>query len=307
MNLKNIAVVGPGGNVGSAVIPLLLEASRFNVTAVTRPTSKYSPPSEAVHVVTADLEEASSLAKTLYSQDAVLCCVPGGATKFDSQKMLIDAAVAAGVKLYFASEYSGDILAPHYKIFPTQVVGDKIKIRKYLEEKANDGDIAYTALNGGPFFDMWLLGGHAGFDIAGRKAKIYGSGNNLACWTPLPSIARAVVNMLSNPDAILNRAIFVSGVRELTQNNTLAALEAEIGDKFEVEHVDVKRIRREAHEALARGEYRQASRGLAINAQFNEDDSGANFWGKVENELVGVEPVSVQEAVRMAMDCQRKK
>jgi hypothetical protein len=150
------------------------------------------------------------------------------------------------------------------------------------------------------------MGGHAGFDIPNRKANIYGSGNNLSCWTPLPMIAVAVVNMLRNPSAIVNRGVYVSGVLDLTQNAILAALEAETGDKFSVEHVDLQRIKKEALDALEKGDYRQATRGLTINSNFNEKDSAANFWGKVENDLVGIKPVSVQEAVRAAMSSSKK-
>ena len=39
-------------------------------------------------------------------------------------------------------------------MFPTEFVGDKVEVRKYLEENARKGKIAWTALNGGPFFDM---------------------------------------------------------------------------------------------------------------------------------------------------------
>ena len=105
-------------------------------------------------IVVADHEEKASLVKALQGQDALVNCVPGGATKFESQRLLIDAAIEAGVKLFFASEYSADIMGPLYQRFPTQVVGDKVKIRQYLMEKAASGEIAYTALNGGPFFDM---------------------------------------------------------------------------------------------------------------------------------------------------------
>ncbi|KAL7268471.1 hypothetical protein RUND412_008902 [Rhizina undulata] len=306
MQLKNIAVVGPSGNVGSTIIKQLSNDDTFQVTAILRPTSKYTPPpsskSNTINTVTADFEDSSSLTNALRNQDAVVCCVPGSATKFASQKLLIDAAIEAGVKLFFASEFVSDVLSPHYEIFPPQFVGDKAKVRRYLEEKASAGEIAFTALNGGPLFDMWLMKGPAGFDIPGRKAKIYGSGNNLSCWTPLPVAASAAVNMLRNPDTILNHGIFISGVRDLTQNAILAALEAVTGDKFEVERVDVKKIKEKALEALANGEFKQATMGLTINSNFNEDDSVANFWHKVENELVGVEPVSVEEAVKAAMN-----
>lgn len=110
--------------------------------------------SHNITVIVADHEDKSSLVKALKSQDALVNCVPGGATKFGSQKLLIDAAIEAGVQLFFASEYSADIMGPHYQRFPTSIVGDKVKIRQYLMEKAVAGEISYTALNGGPFFDM---------------------------------------------------------------------------------------------------------------------------------------------------------
>ena len=151
----------PSGNVGSAIIKALLKDGHFQVTAVIRPTSKHSlPPTSSasnnddISIVKADFEDSSSLVAALRDQDAVVCCVPGGATKFGPQKLLIDAAIEAGVKLFFASEFASDILSPHYALFPTELVGDKIRVRKYLEEKASAGEIAYTALNGGPFFDM---------------------------------------------------------------------------------------------------------------------------------------------------------
>ncbi|MCJ1394249.1 hypothetical protein MMC18_007127 [Xylographa bjoerkii] len=301
MQLKNIAIVGPGGNVGSAIIAALLKTTQFHLTAIIRPTSTYSSPSSQVITLTADFNDPLSLVTALHNQDALVCCVPGGATAFPPQKLLIDAAIAAKVKLFFADEFVSDILSPHFEIFPTAVVGEKAKIRMYLEEKAAKGEIAWTALNGGPFFDMWLMAGPAGFSIPTHRATIYGSGNNLACWTPLPVIALAVTNMLSNPLPIVNRGILICSVKGVTQNAILAALEAEMGETFEVEYVDVKKIREEAHAALARGEYKTATRGLTINAQYNEEESAANFWGKVENELVDVNPVTVREAVREAM------
>jgi hypothetical protein len=214
---------------------------------------------------------------------------------------LIDSAIAAGVKLFFASEFVSDILSPHYAVFPPSVVGDKVKTRRYLEEKSGEGHIAYTALNGGPLFEMWTMKGPAGFDIPARKATIYGTGNNPACWTPLTAIAFAAVNMLRTPDAILNRAIFICGVKDVTQNAILEALELETGTKFEVANVDVKQLKAEAFKKMAEGNTRGAMRGLILNSNFNEEDSKANFWDKVENDLVGVQVVSVRAAVKAAM------
>lgn len=104
--------------------------------------------------------------------------------------------------------------------------------------------------------------------------------------------------MLLNPTPILNRAVFVSGVRNLTQNTILAALEAELGTKFAVKRVDVKQIRADAMEALEKGELGLGTRGLTLNAQFNEEGSAADFWELVTNEIVGVDAVDVRVAVR---------
>lgn len=106
---------------------------------------------------------------------------------------------------------------------------------------------------------------------------------------------------------ILNRAIFICGVKDVTQNNILAALEAETDTKFEATHVDVKKIRHEAMEALEKSDWKAATRGLTITHQFDEEDSAANFWNMVENDIVGVSPVSVREAVKAALEGLQKK
>ncbi|KAL1645812.1 hypothetical protein SLS58_003696 [Diplodia intermedia] len=299
MQLKNIAIVGAGGNIGKHIVPKLLSDGSFQITALTR--GNYQAPDARIRVAAVDYESRASLAAALQGQDAVLSLVPGGQAKWGPQKLLIDASIDAGVRLFVPSEFVSNILAPQYAVFPTSFVGDKVALRHYLAEQAAAGRICWTALNGGPFFDMWLLGGPAGFDIAARKATIYGSGNNPTCWTPLPVIAAALLNMLRAPDAVRNRAVFVCGVRDLTQNALLAALEAELGESFDVERVDIKKMKADALALLERGEVRPAMRGLTLSGQFNEENSAADFWHLVENELVGVEPVSVREAVGMAL------
>lgn len=52
--------------------------------------------------------------------------------------------------------------------------------------------------------------------------------------------------MLRNPDPIINRAVFTSSVKGVTQNAILEALEAETGEMFTAEHVDMKEIKKEA-------------------------------------------------------------
>jgi NAD(P)H-binding len=143
-----------GSNVGRVFIPLLLEYPEFAITALLRPTSTFTFPSPLISTKLVDFASPDSLVQALHGTDAVLSLVPPSATKFEVQKPVIDAAVTAGVKVYFASEFSADILSAHYAVFPTEVVGDKVESRRYLEKLAKDGRINWMAINGGPFFDM---------------------------------------------------------------------------------------------------------------------------------------------------------
>lgn len=99
----------------------------------------------------------------------------------------------------------------------------------------------------------------------------------------------------------MNRGIFIAGVRNLTQNTILSALEMVTGTVFTIERVNLAPIKERALAALTQGDLAQAIMGLTINSNFNEAESKADFWDRVENELVGVEAVTVEAAVRAAL------
>lgn len=115
-------------------------------------------------------------------------------------------------------------------------------------------------------------------------------------------MALAAANMLRNPLPILNRPIYISPVSNLTQSSLLSAVESVLGTKFTVEHVDIEKINRHARIALDRGELAKAMKGLTIGGQFYEGDSGNDLSTLAENETVGVHSVSIEDAVRQAIE-----
>lgn len=203
-------------------------------------------------------------------------------------------------------------------------MGGKVRIRAYLEGLAEEGKISWTSLNGGPFFDMctyhshshshsrsWyglmviccatgLAKGPAGFDIASHHVRMYGTGNHLLYWTPLPTMGLAAANMLRNPLPILNRPVYICPFApgSLTQNILLSTLERVLATPFTIENVDVAKLNAHARIALDRGEAGKAMKSLAVSNQFYEEDSGNDFSHLLCNELVGVEMMSVEDAVR---------
>ncbi|KAH7091517.1 hypothetical protein FB567DRAFT_518878 [Paraphoma chrysanthemicola] len=315
MEIKKLAVLGPRGNVGSAIINnLLKDGTRFEITAITRQSSTYTaPPESNITHKSVDYTSTESLVSAFTGQDAVVNCITGGATQYEPSKLIIDAAIAAGVKFYFANEFVSNLMSEQYKRLPESYVGAKVRIRAYLEGLAREGKITWTSLNGGPLFDMWVAKGPAGFDIANRRARIYGieddAGDHPLYWTPLPTIALAAANMLRNPEPISNRPIYICPIPHLTQNIILATLEDVLQTKFDVEHVDVKKINENARIALDRGEIVKAMKGLAVSNQFYAGDSGNDFSHLIENETVGVEMTTVEEAIMETLkkygeDCQ---
>lgn len=277
----------------------------IHITAITRPTSTYTPAEDSnITHRTADYTSIHSLAEAFSGQHAVVNCITGGATQYDPTKLIIDAAVSAGVKFYFANEFVGYVDAPQYRRLPEAFVGSKFRIREYLAELAGAGNIAWTSLNGGPFFDMWLMKGPAGFDIANKKARIYGTGNNNLFWTPLPTMAQAVANMLQDPGAVANRPIYICPFTkgELTQRTLMTTLERILDSTFSIKEVDVAKINKHAKIALERGEAGKAMKGFAVSNQFFEEDSGNDFSHLTENETAGIKTMSVEEAVRDAIE-----
>lgn len=105
---------------------------------------------------------------------------------------------------------------------------------------------------------------------------------------------------------IINRPIFICSVKDVTQNNILAALELETESKFIVENVDIKKIIQDATEALRKGDSKAATKALTIKGQFDEEDSAADFWHLMDNDIVGVSPVSVREAVKTVLEAMGK-
>jgi len=136
----------------------------------------------------------------------------------------------------------------------------------------------------------------------------------------------AAGNMLRNPDPILNRPILldpISPSSTVTQNTLLRTLEKLLDTTFTVSHVDVDKIHRNALIVLEKwkkgGEQEEgkaqmgkAMKGLGVCNQFYEgdDDGGAEDLKRtVDNELVGVETMHLEDAVRDALerygiDCQ---
>ncbi|KAJ0344560.1 hypothetical protein COL154_010084 [Colletotrichum chrysophilum] len=129
-SIKNVAVVGASGSIGSYAVPALL-AANFVVTIVTHSSKgKRFPPQ--VKVAVTDFSP-QSLQQALSGQDAVLCVL--GHAVLDRQANVIHAAEKAGVKSFIPSDFGipkGPNDVPEYRA----ILGKKAQALDLLKEKA---------------------------------------------------------------------------------------------------------------------------------------------------------------------------
>ncbi|KAH0423112.1 hypothetical protein CcaCcLH18_12397 [Colletotrichum camelliae] len=237
-SIRKVLVIGASGNVGSSAIKALLEDG-FQVTGLTRETSVASLPQGVAHLKS-DFSEAS-LANIFEGQDAVVSTLssisPAGALA--SQNSLIDAAIAAGVKVFIPSEYgvdTADSSAP--EIIP--FLADKIETLNYLKKKQDK--ISWTAIVSGAMFDWGLaIPGFGGWNVAARTATIYDGGDIPFDATNLDQVGRAISKSLKNPELTRNQHVYVNSFT-ITQNQVLRALEKATGDKFDISHGSVEEL-----------------------------------------------------------------
>ena len=158
------------GNLGSVVLKELLSSGLFELTVLTRGSSTLTFPPE-VKVVKVDYERLDSLTTALAGQDALVSTLPSNVAA--SQKLLIDAAVKAGVKRVIPTEYGCDLHNELTRKLP--VYAGKVQIEEYLEQLAVKGSISYTLVFNGPLLDLCLRQGLF-FNFKDRKVDIYDGG-----------------------------------------------------------------------------------------------------------------------------------
>ncbi|KAH7388957.1 hypothetical protein BKA64DRAFT_735099 [Cadophora sp. MPI-SDFR-AT-0126] len=281
-SIKNVAVVGASGNLGAPVLKAILDSGKFNVTVITRPVSKSTFPSE-VKVIKADYTSVDSLTSALKGQDAVVSTV--GTDGFQGQAILIDAAIAAGVKRILPSEFGSDYSNPKSAALP--VFGYKVAIRKHLEDKIAAGaNITYTYVVNSLFLDWGIDVGFL-LDLKSAEPKLYNGGEYIFSTTTLASVGQAVVGVLSHPEETKNRTVYVQDL-VISQKRVLELAQKVAPEKkWTPVNASLQDLEKWAYGKLAEGDYSMPVMLSFINVGMFQDGYGSRFE-KLDNELLGV-------------------
>ncbi|MCJ1303350.1 hypothetical protein MMC08_006159 [Hypocenomyce scalaris] len=282
--IKNVAIVGASGSLGVPVLNALVKSGKFNVTVVKRPPSSASFP-DSVTVRTADLSSVDSVTAAFKGQDAVVSTV--GTAGLPGQGVLVEAAVAAGVKRFLPSDFGSDLANPKVSVLP--VFKFKTAMHKTLREAAAaKSNFTYTLVCNNAFLD-WGLEKNVLLNWKESKPKLFDGGKNMFSATTLDSIGQAVVGVLSHPEETKNRFVYVKDI-DISQNQLLEiAKKVDPGKTWEEPiHVDTAELERSSYESLAKGEVTPpVMMAFLFRVIFGPPEYGGRFT-KTDNELLGV-------------------
>ena len=242
-------VVGATGNVGGAVCEAL-RAHGKPVRAMVRDSSDPDRVGRleelGTEVVRGELRDPDSLARACESVGTVV----SGATTItslgtdsisavdrDGQLSLVDAAHHAGVGHFIYVSYTCHV----------DTDDPLTKAKRAVEQRLRDSGLGFTILRPSYFMEMWL-GPALGWELAERRAKVLGSGEQRVSWISAKDVVRAIVACVDNPQA-LGQTIELGGPEALSPNEVVQLAESFVDQPMSVERVPVEALEQQANDA----------------------------------------------------------
>ena len=290
--IKKVTLVGGSGRLGTFILDKVLASNQFDVQVVKR-TGSLSTYAAGTKVVEADFTDLESVKAAFYGQDAVVSIV--GDAGVPSQKLLVDAAIAAGVKRFLPSNYGSNMANPNSRKLP--VFAQKVMVEDYLIEKSKTTALTYSFVYVGSFTDFTLQR-RVIMDFSSYTPKIFNGGNSQFSSTSMPTVGDAVVGVLGNPAETQNRSVYVSEII-ISQNQLLSIAKQIAPDKpWAPIDVDIDVVVAGAIERLAQGQHDLATVIPILLKSIVDPEYGVKFT-KNDNELLGIKPKTEEYLVEL--------
>jgi uncharacterized protein YbjT (DUF2867 family) len=190
---KTVIIVGATGDLGSKVTQAFLAKNQFDVSILVRKVSDKSKELErkGARVVETDFSNLDSLTKALQGVDAVISTI--GSMALQEQVLLIDAAVASGVKRFIPSEYGSD----------PEVIGrgrhPLFDVKVSLQDKLRASPIEYTFIYTNPWMS-YLFSEYFQVDFAKKTAPDFGPDAVLSAIS-VDDLAKLIPEVLLDPSS----------------------------------------------------------------------------------------------------------
>ncbi|KAM6530435.1 hypothetical protein FALCPG4_008563 [Fusarium falciforme] len=276
MAYKNILLIGAGGNLGVHVLRAFLDAGLYTVSVLARKESTSVFP-EGVKVFKADYANQSEVENAMQGIDVVVSMVAPMVAS--SQYVLIDAAIAAGVKRFLPSEFGPPTEEPEFAPeLNNAVLNRKKAVVEYLRTK--ESEMSWTSIVTGAFFDWGMALGFFGMDLATKTAALVDDGTTVFSSSTLPYIAKAVIAALEHANETKNQYVYISSFN-ITQRDIVAALEKVQGQKWAISHTTSEKIISTGQKKMANGDHSgiiDLVRAGAMGKGHLADNSAWGLW-----------------------------
>ncbi|KAM5350210.1 hypothetical protein ACJ41O_006715 [Fusarium nematophilum] len=286
--IRNVALVGAAGNLGSEILKALHAVDQFNLTVLVREPS-FADGRLPVSVKVIDYDNPGCIVKALEGQDAVVSAVSRDAIPL--QARLVEAAVTAGVKRFIPSEFGANLQNPQTR----QLINNKEKVRveELLEHYARLGRMTYTFIYNNVFLDWGMRSGLI-LDPKGATVNLFDGGARQVSMSRVPTVAKAGANVLLHAEETTNRSIYI---HEATVSQLeLYSIAREIFPKKEWKAtvVDTEELQEKALAQMRSGiPNMSVFHAFAVRGGFAE--GFGNQFGDQDNTLVGIQPMSAAD------------
>ncbi|KIW72324.1 hypothetical protein PV04_00527 [Phialophora macrospora] len=222
------------------------------------------------------------------------------------QPTIIDAAIQAGVRHFYPSEYGADITVGQN--WTQRYYKYKVETRQHLEARARDiPDLGWTLYLLGRLTE-WSVMSHFGFDNKNATAQIYGTAAGRQSLVSAVDSAKYLVETLKEPlnDAGKGskRTYRISG-SNTTYGEIFEILERVTGRKYDVTYLPVESTREEETQAQKAGD---VDAELSASHKLIQGREGTLLPEPWDNDrFPSVHPKGVEEALREAFASERLK
>ncbi|KAF7951239.1 uncharacterized protein EAE97_002790 [Botrytis byssoidea] len=261
--LKNVTVVGAAGKLGTSILANFDADPNFNVSILSRKSSKSVFPAHlVVHRVS---DEYPELLEALKGQDVVISTISKAAADVQ-QKAIIDSAIKAGVKRFVPSEFGSDTRNEKaMKIFP--FFKHKLNTVEYLKSKEREG-LTWSAFVTGPPFELYVK-------------------------MPIQPRQRPPLAPLSNTHYFIQKKPF-----HVSQNQILASLEKATDKKWDVAYVDAEEKKKIGIETMKKGDFSGAIGSIRYVNSVKGYGGDYTEYEEMSNKLLGVQGEDLDKVVR---------
>ncbi|KAH7142943.1 hypothetical protein B0J13DRAFT_636767 [Dactylonectria estremocensis] len=296
--IKNVALAGATGIVGSYILAAFCQNKRYNLTLLVRDKSNIASFPPHITVIQVDYDSNESLVSALRGQDVLVSAL--GKAALHCQGRLVDAAVAANVRRIIPSEFGANLRNPKTRKFPTYAL--KISLENQLARSCELSNSSYTLIYTNCLLD-WAISSRGALlvDQSKRLFKLYDGGNNKFSTTSLATVGHTVVAVLDHFEATANRVICVQDAA-ISQIELLELVKevtaGDGGQEWDVLHIDTGDAETRALAALKQGALTsEVFYGFAVRAAFAPGYGG--HFAHCDNELLGIKGIGRDEIKRL--------